>query len=104
VRSSFLHAVFVSAARKFFIRLTLYGKSIQCASVCAGAGLSGTGRREQLSCGLVVFCACYCNVEVGQIMSMIKVEDLIQQFQPTMIFVEHDAAFRDKIATDVIEL
>jgi len=37
-------------------------------------------------------------------MSMIKVEDLIQQFQPTMIFVEHDAAFRDKIATDVIEL
>lgn len=38
------------------------------------------------------------------IYSRLQIEDLIQQFQPTMIFVEHDAAFRDKIATEVIEL
>jgi lincosamide and streptogramin A transport system ATP-binding/permease protein len=38
------------------------------------------------------------------IYSRLQIEDLIQQFQPTMIFVEHDAAFRDKIETDVIEL
>jgi lincosamide and streptogramin A transport system ATP-binding/permease protein len=38
------------------------------------------------------------------IYSRLQIEDLIQQFQPTMIFLEHDAAFRDKIATEVIEL
>lgn len=38
------------------------------------------------------------------IYSRLQIEELIQQFQPTMIFVEHDAAFRDKIATEVIEL
>lgn len=40
----------------------------------------------------------------SDIYSRLQIEDLIQQFQPTMIFLEHDAAFRDKIATEVIEL
>jgi ATPase subunit of ABC transporter with duplicated ATPase domains len=40
----------------------------------------------------------------SDIYSRLQIEDLIQQFQPTMIFVEHDAAFRDKIATEIIEL
>ena len=29
---------------------------------------------------------------------------LIEQFAPTMLLVEHDAAFREKIATKVVEL
>jgi lincosamide and streptogramin A transport system ATP-binding/permease protein len=33
-----------------------------------------------------------------------QIEDLILKFKPTMIFIEHDQAFSDKIATKVIEL
>lgn len=36
--------------------------------------------------------------------SRMQIERLIQEFSPTMIFVEHDKAFRDAIATRVIEL
>ncbi len=38
------------------------------------------------------------------IYSRIQIENLILEFQPTLIFVEHDKAFREKIATRVIEL
>ena len=36
--------------------------------------------------------------------SRIQIESLLEEFQPTMIFVEHDRAFRDKIATGIIKL
>lgn len=36
--------------------------------------------------------------------SRIQIEDLIKQFKPTMIFVEHDFMFNKNIATKVIEL
>ena len=36
--------------------------------------------------------------------SRMQIEALIRQFSPTMIFVEHDAAFREKIATRVVTL
>ncbi len=36
--------------------------------------------------------------------SRIQIEELIQRFSPTMIFVEHDAKFMENIATKVIEL
>lgn len=36
--------------------------------------------------------------------SRIQIENLISEFRPTMIFVEHDAAFKNKIATRTIEL
>lgn len=36
--------------------------------------------------------------------SRLQVEELIKAFEPTMIFVEHDKAFQDAIATRVIEL
>ncbi|MCH5162391.1 MAG: ABC-F type ribosomal protection protein [Clostridiales bacterium] len=38
------------------------------------------------------------------IYSRIQIEDLLDEFQPTMIFVEHDKAFRDKIATSIVKL
>lgn len=38
------------------------------------------------------------------IFSRIQIEQLIMQFQPTMLIVEHDKSFVDKIATKVIEL
>ena len=38
------------------------------------------------------------------IYSRIQIEDLICEYQPTMIFVEHDKAFREAIATKTIEL
>ena len=38
------------------------------------------------------------------IYSRIQIENLILEYRPTMIFVEHDKAFRDKIATAAIEL
>lgn len=36
--------------------------------------------------------------------SRIQIEDLLAEFQPTMIFVEHDKAFRENIATKTILL
>lgn len=38
------------------------------------------------------------------IYSRMQIEDLIKAFSPTMIFVEHDKAFRDAIATRIIQL
>lgn len=36
--------------------------------------------------------------------SRIQIENLLNEFQPTMIFVEHDKAFQNKIATRTIKL
>ena len=36
--------------------------------------------------------------------SRIQIENLLNEFQPTMIFVEHDKAFQDKVATAIIKL
>lgn len=38
------------------------------------------------------------------IISRIQIEELILKYQPTMIFVEHDKYFVDKIATKIIEV
>lgn len=38
------------------------------------------------------------------IFSRIQIENLLEEFQPTMIFVEHDVAFQQKIATKIINL
>jgi len=36
--------------------------------------------------------------------SRIQIEQLINEFSPTMILVEHDSAFRDMIATKNVKL
>ena len=36
--------------------------------------------------------------------SRLQIEALIKKYQPTMLLVEHDRAFRDAIATEVIQL
>lgn len=33
-----------------------------------------------------------------------QIEDLLLTYQPTMIFVEHDRAFTEQVATSVVEL
>lgn len=38
------------------------------------------------------------------IFSRMQIEKLLLEYQPTMLFVEHDARFREKIATKIIEL
>lgn len=38
------------------------------------------------------------------VISRMQIERLLGEYAPTMIFVEHDAAFSEKIATKVIEL
>ena len=38
------------------------------------------------------------------IYSRMQVENLLTAFSPTMIFVEHDIAFRDNIATKTIRI
>ena len=38
------------------------------------------------------------------VLSRIQLEELIPAFEPTMIFVEHDADFSDKISTEIVEL
>ena len=37
------------------------------------------------------------------IFSRIQIEELILKYEPTLLFVEHDAAFQEKIATGVLE-
>ena len=36
--------------------------------------------------------------------SRMQVEELLLKFRPTMLFVEHDSAFRRKVATQVVKL
>lgn len=38
------------------------------------------------------------------IYSRFQLEDVLLQYQPTLLFVEHDQLFTDKIATKVITL
>lgn len=38
------------------------------------------------------------------IFTRVQMEELIMEYSPTMIFVEHDKAFTDKIATKTIKL
>lgn len=38
------------------------------------------------------------------VLSRIQLEDMIMAYEPTMIFVEHDQAFIERVATDVIRL
>lgn len=38
------------------------------------------------------------------VLSRMQIEDLLLSYAPTMIFVEHDAAFCEKTATDIVEI
>lgn len=38
------------------------------------------------------------------VLSRIQIETLLREFQPTLLFVEHDEAFRSGIATKVVQL
>ena len=38
------------------------------------------------------------------VFSRMQIEKLILTFQPTMLIVEHDVRFREKIATRVVEM
>ena len=38
------------------------------------------------------------------VFSRMQIEKLLLSYKPTMIIVEHDVRFREKIATDVIEM
>ena len=38
------------------------------------------------------------------VLSRMQIEDLLLTYQPTLLFVEHDARFCSRIATKVIEL
>ena len=38
------------------------------------------------------------------VFSRMQIEKLIETFRPTMILVEHDVRFREKLATSVIDL
>ena len=38
------------------------------------------------------------------VFSRMQVEELILHYKPTMLFVEHDRRFREKIATDTVLL
>ena len=36
--------------------------------------------------------------------SRLQLEELLLEYRPTLLFVEHDRVFREKIATEVVEL
>ncbi len=38
------------------------------------------------------------------VFSRIQLEELILQYRPTMVFVEHDRTFREHVATAAVEL
>ena len=38
------------------------------------------------------------------LLSRIQIEDLIEEFQSTMLFVEHDKAFTEHIATRIVHI
>lgn len=38
------------------------------------------------------------------VISRMQIEDLLLEYRPTMLFVEHDAAFCERVATSILEL
>jgi lincosamide and streptogramin A transport system ATP-binding/permease protein len=38
------------------------------------------------------------------VFSRMQIEKLILEFKPTMLIVEHDVRFREKIATEIVEM
>ena len=38
------------------------------------------------------------------VFSRMQIEELLLEYQPTMLFVEHDLAFQEKIATKIITI
>ena len=38
------------------------------------------------------------------VLSRIQIEELLQAFRPTLLFVEHDRVFCEKVATKVVEM
>jgi len=38
------------------------------------------------------------------VFSRMQIEKLIMQYKPTMLIVEHDIRFQEKVATEVIEI
>ena len=38
------------------------------------------------------------------VISRMQIEDLLTEFAPTILFVEHDKAFCDNVATKIVEL
>ncbi len=38
------------------------------------------------------------------VFSRMQIEKVLSEYQPTMLFVEHDAVFREKIATAVVKI
>ena len=38
------------------------------------------------------------------VFSRMQIEKLLLEYRPTMIFVEHDTCFREKVSTKVIEI
>ena len=36
--------------------------------------------------------------------SRMQIEELLLEYRPTLLFVEHDRTFRERIATQVVEL
>lgn len=40
----------------------------------------------------------------GDVFSRLQIEKLLLEYEPTMLFVEHDERFREKIATETIVL
>lgn len=38
------------------------------------------------------------------VLSRIQIEELLQAFRPTLLFVEHDRVFCENIATKVVEM
>ena len=37
------------------------------------------------------------------VFSRVQIEKLILEFKPTMLIVEHDVRFQEKVATDIVE-
>lgn len=38
------------------------------------------------------------------VLSRVQIEELLLKFRPTILFVEHDTAFRENVATKIIEM
>lgn len=94
------YSLFLTILRKLGFSREQFDKNIQHFS-------SGQKKEVLLAKSLCQKCHLYIwdePLNFIDILSRIQIENLILQYQPTMLFVEHDAVFRQKIATKQIEL
>ena len=94
------YTLFLSLLRQLDFERTQFSKNMEAFS-------EGQKKKVLIAAGLLTSAHLYVwdePLNYIDVFSRMQIERLIEKFKPTMLVVEHDVRFRDKVATRVVEL